>query len=99
MRGQNKYLWTGLLVVGLFFALPGRACAYIGPGAGFAFAGSFLAIFAAVLSAMLALLTWPIRYMIRSIRGRKAFARSRVKKFVILGLDGFDHGLAEKYLA
>ncbi len=99
MRGQNKYLWTPLLVILLFFALSGHACAYIGPGAGFAFAGSFLAIFAAVLSAMLALLTWPIRYMIRSIKGRKAFARSRVKKFVILGLDGLDHGLVEKYMA
>jgi predicted AlkP superfamily phosphohydrolase/phosphomutase len=99
MRRQSKYFWTVFLVILFVFALPGRACAYIGPGAGFAFAGSFLAIFAAVLSAMLALLTWPLRYMIRSIRGRKAFARSRVKKFVILGLDGLDHGLTEKYMA
>ena len=52
MRGQSKYLWTAVLVVLFVFALPGQACAYIGPGAGFAFAGSFLAIFAAVLSAI-----------------------------------------------
>ena len=52
-----------------------------------------------MLSVVSALLTWPIRYIIRAIRGRRIFARSRVKKFVILGLDGMDPALTEKYLA
>ena len=90
-----------LLLVAVFFVLliPSRAQAYIGPGAGFAVVGSFLVMFTAVLSAVLALFTWPIRYIIRAIRGRRAFARSRVKKFVILGLDGMDPALTEKFLA
>jgi predicted AlkP superfamily phosphohydrolase/phosphomutase len=78
---------------------PCRAEAYIGPGAGFAVAGSFLAMFAAILSAFLALFTWPVRYIIRAVKHRKAFARSRVKRFVILGLDGMDPLLTEKFLA
>ena len=96
-RGKNLKLL--LLAVFIVLAIPGQAQAYIGPGAGFAVVGSFLVMFAAVLSAVLALFTWPIRYIVRAIRGRRAFARSRVKKFVILGLDGMDPALTEKYLA
>lgn len=79
--------------------IPGQACAYIGPGAGFVVIGSFLVMFTAVLSAVFTLFTWPLRYIIRAIRGRHAFARSRIKRFVILGLDGLDPALAEKYMA
>jgi len=86
---------AGFLVV----AVPARAEAYIGPGAGFAVVGSFLVMFGAILSGLVALFTWPVRYLIRAIKGRRAFARSRIKKFVILGLDGMDFGLTEKYLA
>jgi predicted AlkP superfamily phosphohydrolase/phosphomutase len=85
----------------VFFVLliPRQAQAYIGPGAGFAVVGSFLVMFGALLSAVLALFTWPIRYVVRAIRCRRVFARSRVKKFVILGLDGLDPALAEKFMA
>ena len=83
----------------LVLAVPVRAEAYIGPGAGFAVVGSFLVMFGAILSGLVALFTWPVRYLIRAIKGRRAFARSRIKKFVILGLDGMDFGLTEKYLA
>jgi predicted AlkP superfamily phosphohydrolase/phosphomutase len=82
----------------LCFFLPSTAQAYIGPGAGFAVAGSFLVMFTALISAVAALLTWPIRYIIRAIRGRKAFARARCKRFVVLGLDGLDPKLAEKFM-
>jgi predicted AlkP superfamily phosphohydrolase/phosphomutase len=91
-----KFLLLAALVVLL---IPTKAQAYIGPGAGFAVVGSLLAIFTATLSAVLALFTWPVRYVIRAIRGRRAFARSRIKKFVVLGLDGMDYALTEKLLA
>jgi len=97
---QHRKTLKLLLLAGLFvLVIPGQAQAYIGPGAGFAVVGSFLVMFTAVLSAVLALFTWPIRYIIRAIRGRRAFARSRVKKFVILGLDGMDPALTEKLLS
>jgi predicted AlkP superfamily phosphohydrolase/phosphomutase len=88
-----------LLIAGLILALSGQAHAYIGPGAGIAVMGSFLAVFSAILAGMLAIFTWPIRYLIRFIRYRRAFARSRIKRCVVLGLDGMDPGLAEKMMA
>src|SRR5260370_24717209 len=73
--------------------------AYIGPGAGFALAGSFMAVLAAFFSALLMLLTWPVRLLWRAVFGRRALARSRVRRVVVLGLDGLDHGLTEQMLA
>lgn len=87
-----------LLILGFILILTNQAHAYIGPGAGFAVMGSFLAVFSAVLAGMLAIFTWPIRYVIRVIRYRRAFARSRIKRCVILGLDGMDPGLADKMM-
>lgn len=72
--------------------------AYIGPGAGIALFGSFLAVLIATFSAFLALLLWPIRWAWRSFRGRKARSRAKVRRVVILGLDGLDPDLVEQYL-
>ena len=57
-------LWTALFL--LFLA--GNALAYIGPGAGISFLGSFFAAIVAVLAAIFAVLLWPIRYLIRRMR-------------------------------
>jgi predicted AlkP superfamily phosphohydrolase/phosphomutase len=78
---------------------PAPLLGYIGPGAGFALAGSFFAMFAAVCSAVLLVLTWPVRLLWRVVFGRRAPARSRVKRVVVLGLDGLDHGLTQQMLA
>ena len=96
---RKKMLKLFLAAAVFVLVVPVRADAYIGPGAGFAVAGSFLVMFTALLSGLLALFTWPIRYVVRAIRGRRAFARSRIKKFVVLGLDGMDPALAEKLMA
>ncbi len=93
-------LRVGLVFSAVLFLLlwPSPALAYIGPGAGFAFAGSFLAVFAAFFSAVVLLLTWPVRLLWRVLFGRRALARSRFKRVVILGLDGLDYTLTEKLL-
>lgn len=72
---------------------------YIGPGAGFAVAGSFLAILTAVLSALFVLMFWPVRRLVRRILRRSPPNKPRFKRIVVLGLDGLDHGLTEKLLA
>ena len=95
MRNYSRLFVLTLIVILL---APRPALAYIGPGAGFALAGSFFAVFAAVCSAFLTILTWPIRLVARLIFGWRAHRRSRVKRVVILGLDGMDHGLSEKML-
>lgn len=73
--------------------------AYIGPGAGLALAGTFLAIFAAMISALLAVLFWPFRWVWRATRGRRARKRAKVRRVVILGLDGLDPLLVDQFLA
>jgi predicted AlkP superfamily phosphohydrolase/phosphomutase len=88
-----------LLAVLLVLLVPGQAQAYIGPGAGFALGGSLFAVFGAVCSAVLLLFTWPIRLVMRALFGRRALARSRFKRVVVLGLDGLDYRLTEKLLA
>jgi predicted AlkP superfamily phosphohydrolase/phosphomutase len=92
---------AGLCAVALLGMLldPSPAHAYIGPGAGFALAGSFLAVFAAFFSALLLLLTWPMRLLGRALFGWRRTARSRFKRIVILGLDGLDYALTQRLLA
>src|SRR6516162_1414960 len=86
-----------LIAIGLLL-VPTPAHAYIGPGAGFTVAGSFFAVFAAVCSALLTVITWPVRLLVRTLLGLRRRARSRFKRVVILGLDGMDHGLTGKML-
>ena len=88
------------LATALAFVLlaPALAEAYVGPGAGFAVLSSFLALFLAFLYSLLALLTWPLRQLYRLIRRRKAYGKAKVKRIVIVGLDGMDPDLATKYM-
>ncbi len=63
---MRTYSRLFLLVVLLIVLTPRPALAYIGPGAGFALAGSFFAVFAAIFSAFFTFLTWPVRLLARS---------------------------------
>lgn len=72
--------------------------AYIGPGAGIVLVSSFLAVLIAMFSALLTLATWPLRWLWRLVRGRSARARAKVPRVVILGLDGFDPELVDRFL-
>jgi predicted AlkP superfamily phosphohydrolase/phosphomutase len=74
-----------------------RAEAYIGPGAGFALLSSFLVVFTTILIAAALLLTWPFRMAWRFLR-RKARVRPWVRRVVIVGFDGQDPKLTEKFL-
>jgi len=87
---------TVFLLSGILF--PGMAFAYIGPGAGFAFVSSFFILFITFFLAFLTLITWPIRWMFRLFRGRKALAGSRIKRVVIVGFDGQDPDLTEQWM-
>jgi predicted AlkP superfamily phosphohydrolase/phosphomutase len=96
---MSKYV-KGLLLTALLVLLaPNPAQAYIGPGAGFAIAGAGWAVLAAFGSAVLLLLTWPLRLVFRILFGRRPPARSRFRRVVVLGLDGLDYGLTERMLA
>ncbi|MFL6354531.1 MAG: alkaline phosphatase family protein [Bryobacteraceae bacterium] len=73
--------------------------AYIGPGAGFAFLGSFLTVVLSLLASLVSFLFWPFRMLWLLIRRRRGFGKSRVRKVIFLGLDGLDPGLTEKFMA
>lgn len=88
-----------VVVVGLLLLLPEPALAYIGPGAGFAVGTTLVTLFFAVFSAVGALFLWPFRWVVRVIRQRRAHAKARVRRVVILGLDGLEPTLVERYLA
>ena len=87
-----------LLVVAFVVAAPSTAQAYVGPGAGFAFVSSIFIIIFTTFLAVLTLLTWPIRWVIQRIRGSQALAAARVRRVVVLGLDGQDPELTEKFM-
>ncbi len=91
---------TGLpLAAALFLVLAAPLAAYIGPGAGFAFLSSFLVLFLTFLLAVFSFLSWPFRFAWKAIRGQRAYRKSPVDRVVILGLDGMEPTLAEKFMA
>jgi predicted AlkP superfamily phosphohydrolase/phosphomutase len=78
----------------------GRAqLAYIGPGAGFAFLGSFLAIVLSLLASLVSLCIWPFRMLWLALRRRGRFGKVSVNKVIILGLDGLEPKLTERWMA
>jgi predicted AlkP superfamily phosphohydrolase/phosphomutase len=65
--------------------------AYIGPGAGFTFIGSFLILLSAIALVFVSLATWPFRLLLGWIfsKGRRR-RKTDVSRVIILGLDGMD---------
>jgi hypothetical protein len=76
----------------------GPQLAYIGPGAGIALLGSFFAIFIALASAVLIIVFFPFFLLWWAIRGRRRYAKAKVRRVVVLGLDGLEPTLTEQYL-
>ena len=72
---------------------------YIGPGAGFAFLGSFLSLLIAFILGAASLLIWPFRVAWRALTRRKGLKKARVRKMIFLGLDGLDPDLSERFMA
>ncbi len=69
---------------------------YIGPGAGFAFLGSFLSLVSAVVAGILSVALWPFRMAwLLVMRPRRA----RVRKAIFLGFEGLDPVVAEALMA
>ncbi|HEY7820893.1 MAG TPA: alkaline phosphatase family protein, partial [Vicinamibacteria bacterium] len=76
---------------------PEPALAYIGPGAGFALLSSFLVVFTTIVIAGLSLLIWPFRMAWRFVR-RRSLSKPWVRRIIIVGFDGQDPKLTEKFL-
>jgi len=72
--------------------------AYVGPGAGFALLSSFLVIFTTTILAIASLLVWPFRAGIRLIK-RRSRPKPWIKRLIVVGFDGQDPKLTDRYLA
>ncbi|NQU11010.1 alkaline phosphatase family protein [bacterium] len=72
--------------------------AYIGPGAGFAFLGSFLVLFVAIILAAVSVLTFPLRAVAALLFRRKRTLQPQANRVVIVGLDGLDPGVATRMM-
>jgi predicted AlkP superfamily phosphohydrolase/phosphomutase len=71
--------------------------AYIGPGAGVALLSSFLVILTTMVLVLFSLLLLPFRLLWRALR-RKKRLKPWVKRLVIVGLDGQDPQLTERFM-
>jgi predicted AlkP superfamily phosphohydrolase/phosphomutase len=89
--------WASALATLVLLLGAGHAEAYIGPGAGFAVLSSFFVLALSFLMALTSLLIWPVRYLVRRLRGVGRPA-GNVDRVVIVGLDGLDPGLARKFM-
>lgn len=76
-------------------AFPVAAAAYVGPGAGFALISSFLTLAIAFAAAFFAFLALPVRAGVRAWRRRRSLKSARVRKTIILGLDGLEPEICE----
>src|ERR1700687_2923780 len=95
---KRKIVFAAFAGALLVLLAPGVASAYVGPGAGFAVLSSFLTLFVAFLYSLLALITWPVRQLLRWRRRRRAYRRARLKRAVIVGFDGMDPELASRWI-
>lgn len=107
MKSKRNYylvIWAVLLAASVWTnsssdGSAGTELAYVGPGAGFAFLGSFLTLLAGLLLSVVSLLTWPFRLIWQTVRRRQGFKHARIRKLIFLGMDGLDPRLTERFLA
>jgi predicted AlkP superfamily phosphohydrolase/phosphomutase len=71
--------------------------AYIGPGAGVALLSSFLVLLTTMVVVVFSLLLMPFRLLWRALR-RKKRLKPWVKRLIIVGLDGQDPQLTERFM-
>jgi predicted AlkP superfamily phosphohydrolase/phosphomutase len=77
--------------------MPSPVAAYVGPGAGFVFVTSFLVFFVSGVVALFSLLLWPFRAALRLLR-RAHLPKPRVRRLVIVGFDGQDPRLTDRFM-
>jgi predicted AlkP superfamily phosphohydrolase/phosphomutase len=78
-----------------FLVLP--IFSYVGPGAGFAFVGSFFFIFVAFFLAFFNLLTFPLRTLFKFLKRIKTLKNARYKRVILVGFDGMDYNLFKRF--
>ena len=91
-------IWLVIVIFSLIDLKTHAQLAYIGPGAGFVFVGSFLSILFGFLAAFFSFLIWPFRMAWRFVTRRHSLRGAQVRKLIFLGMDGLDPRLVEKFM-
>ncbi len=99
MKNVRRFFVFLVCFVFLLISSVESAQAYIGPGAGFAFLSSFFFLFIAFALAIFYLLSWPLRFGFRALFRKGYKGKSQVKRVIIVGLDGMDPKLADKFMS
>ena len=68
----KDYYWLILIISIILFVLSPFTMAYVGPGAGLTLIGSLIGVVVAVFMALTVIIFWPLRLLIRRIRGKRA---------------------------
>jgi predicted AlkP superfamily phosphohydrolase/phosphomutase len=95
---SNQSSLLALFTFALICVAPSPAFAYIGPGAGFAFLGSTLVFVITIGMALATLLFWPLQWLWRVVRRKGIPKHARARRVVIVGLDGLEPSLVERYM-
>ena len=96
---ERRRLLLCVAALGIVLLCPRHCYAYAGPGAGFAVLSSFWTLFVAFLYSIYAFFVWPFRQLFRVLRRRKAYGKAQIQRAVILGFDGMDPELTERFIA
>ena len=97
MIALPRKLRAGALVALVASLLASPAAAYIGPGAGIAAAGSVLVLLGTFFLAFGIVLLWPLKAVVR-LFVRRGLTKPKVKRLIVVGLDGFDPALARGFM-
>jgi predicted AlkP superfamily phosphohydrolase/phosphomutase len=99
MRLALRPVVAGAAMFAIVLAVAATADAYVGPGAGIALGSSLLSLVVATILALFVAVTWPARWVLMRLRRRRAAAARRVRRVIVLGLDGQDPELTERFMA
>lgn len=101
MKVKTRKLASSFLVtfICLTFLVSDTAFAYIGPGAGFAFLGSTAVFLLTIVMALFTIAFWPLQWLWRKLFSKGISKKARTRRVVIIGLDGLEPKLVDKYIA
>jgi predicted AlkP superfamily phosphohydrolase/phosphomutase len=88
----------GAVAVALAVSAPGTAEAYVGPGAGIALLTGLATMLFSLFLGAVSLLLYPLRLIYRRFTRKKAPNPARIKRAVLIGLDGLDPDLVQRFM-
>lgn len=95
-RLRRRIIFAAALLLAV--VVPSAAFAYVGPGAGIAFATTALALLSTVAVVVFGAVLWPIRWVYLLFTQKKPPGKQHFERVVVVGLDGIDPGLVEEMM-